>query len=166
MNIEQQIEKELDAIGRTLVQRFRKELVNQGHIATGKLHDTTKHKVHFKGDVATIKIVSKTNYSKAVNDGTKPHTPNLDAILDWIDDKKISYSSENEKHQIAAAIIRRIEIEGTPTKGSYNPDYTSNGYRKGYINRVVGFSKKGIKNKLQKKFGDIIKTEFRKATKK
>ena len=164
MKIQEQIGRELDAIGRTLVQRFRKELVNQGHIATGKLHDTTKHKVHFQGDEATIKIVSKTNYSKAVNDGTKPHTPNLDAILDWIDDKKISYSNENEKHQIAAAIIARIEIEGTPTKGSNQ--YSNNGYRKGYINRVVGFSKKGIKNQLQKKFGDIIKTEFRKATKK
>ena len=129
-----------------------------------KLHDTIKHKLVFNVYAATIKLVSKTNYSKAVNDGTKPHTPNLDAILDWIDDKKISYSSENEKHQIAAAIIRRIEIEGTPTKGSNQ--YSNNGYRKGYINRVVGFSKKGIKNKLQKKFGDIIKTEFRKATKK
>ena len=164
MKIQEQIGRELDAIGRTLVQRFRKELVNQGHIATGKLHDTTKHKVVFKGGEASIKIVSKTNYSKAVNDGTKPHTPNLDAILDWIDDKKISYSNENEKHQIAAAIIARIEIEGTPTKGSNQ--YSNNGYRKGYINRVVGFSKKGIKNQLQKKFGDIIKTEFRKATKK
>ena len=164
MKIQEQIGRELDAIGRTLVQRFRKELVNQGHIATGKLHDTTKHKVVFKGGEASINIISKTNYSKAVNDGTKPHTPNLDAILDWIDDKKISYSNENEKHQIAAAIIARIEIEGTPTKGSNQ--YSNNGYRKGYINRVVGFSKKGIKNQLQKKFGDIIKTEFRKATKK
>jgi len=164
MKIQEQIGRELDAIGRTLVQRFRKELVNQGHIATGKLHDTTKHKVVFKGGEASINITSKTNYSKAVNDGTKPHTPNLDAILDWIDDKKISYSNENEKHQIASAIIARIEIEGTPTKGSNQ--YSNNGYRKGYINRVVGFSKKGIKNQLQKKFGDIIKTEFRKATKK
>lgn len=164
MKIQEQIGRELDEIGRTLVQRFRKELVNQGHIATGKLHDTTKHKVVFKGGEASINIISKTNYSKAVNDGTKPHTPNLDAILDWIDDKKISYSNENEKHQIAAAIIARIEIEGTPTKGSNQ--YSNNGYRKGYINRVVGFSKKGIKNQLQKKFGDIIKTEFRKATKK
>lgn len=164
MKIQEQIGRELDEIGRTLVKRFRKELVNQGHIATGKLHDTTKHKVVFKGGEASINIISKTNYSKAVNDGTKPHTPNLDAILDWIDDKKISYSNENEKHQIAAAIIARIEIEGTPTKGSNQ--YSNNGYRKGYINRVVGFSKKGIKNQLQKKFGDIIKTEFRKATKK
>jgi|13_taG_2_1085334.scaffolds.fasta_scaffold00359_13 hypothetical protein len=164
MKIQEQIGRELDEIGRTLVKRFRKELVNQGHIATGKLHDTTKHKVVFKGGEASISITSKTNYSKAVNDGTKPHTPNLDAILDWIDDKKISYSNENEKHQIAAAIIARIEIEGTPTKGSNQ--YSNNGYRKGYINRVVGFSKKGIKNQLQKKFGDIIKTEFRKATKK
>ncbi len=164
MKIQEQIGRELDEIGRTLVKRFRKELVNQGHIATGKLHDTTKHKVVFKGGEASINITSKTNYSKAVNDGTKPHTPNLDAILDWIDDKKISYSNENEKHQIAAAIIARIEIEGTPTKGSNQ--YSNNGYRKGYINRVVGFSKKGIKNQLQKKFGDIIKTEFRKATKK
>ena len=111
MNIQEKIGRELDDIGRMLVQRLKKELVQQDHIATGKLHDTTKHKVVFKGGEASINITSNTNYSKAVNEGTKPHTPNLDAILDWIDDKGISYTNESEKHQIAAAIISRIEIE-------------------------------------------------------
>jgi hypothetical protein len=120
--------------------------------------------VVFKGGEASINITSKTNYSKAVNEGTKPHKPNLDAILDWIDDKGISYTNESEKHEIAAAIIFRIEIEGTPTKNSKK--YSNNGFKTGYINRVVGFSKKGIKNRLQKKFGDLIRTEFKEATRK
>ena len=164
MNIQEKIGRELDDIGRMLVQKLKKELVQQDHIATGKLHDTTKHKVVFKGGEASINITSKTNYSKAVNEGTKPHSPPIDAILDWIDDKGITYANEGEKHQIASAIISRIEIEGTPTKNS--KAYSNNGFRTGYINRVVGFSKKGIKNRLQKKFGDLIRTEFREATRK
>lgn len=163
-NITTILRKELNLIGKDLVKSIKNELANQRHIATGKLANTTNHKVNVSQTEGNLLISSKAKYWRAVNDGTKPHTPPFEDIMQWMDDKGIAYANEAEKKQIANAIIRRIEIEGTPTKGSFAR--TGATFRRGYLNRSVGSKKQSITRRLQKVIGDQIKVEFNKVIKK
>ena len=158
------LRKELDLIGKDLIKSIKKELVNQRHIATGKLANTTNHKVDVSQTEGNLLISTKSKYWSYVNDGTKPHTPPFEKIMEWIDDKGIPYSDELEKKQIANAIMRRIAIEGTPTKGSFAR--TGATFRRGYLNRSIGSKKQSITKRLQKVIGDQIKVEFNKVIKK
>ena len=166
MGVLKKIKDKLDVVGFDLVKKFKKELKEQGHNASSKLHDSIKHRLSFKGEDAFIEITSKTNYAQKVNKGQKPHAPNLDNILDWIEDRKktIPYSSEQEKHEIAYAIIRSINQQGTPTAEAFS--WTQNGRRIGYMDFVIQNNKRKIKRELVKEFGKIIRTEFRNVNKK
>ena len=164
MDIRTILNSELNIIGRDIKKALVNELMNQKHIATGKLAATTKHKVNVSNSEAEVRITSKAKYWSAIDNGTRPHSPPFDRIMQWIDDKGISYANEAEKARIATAIIRRIEIEGTPTKGSFAR--TGATHRTDYINRAINPQKSKIKKRLQKAIGDNIKVQSTKTIKK
>ena len=63
-----------------------------------------------------------------------------------MDVKKINPEDGKTKKQVAYAIAKRIAIEGTPTKGSY--EHTDNTFRKGFVNRVFGSNRKHIEKQI------------------
>ena len=96
-----------------------------------------------------LDVFTDKDYIHELNEGQKPHAPKLQNILDWIEKRKdtIPYRSEQEKHEIAYAIIRRINLEGTPTKGAVK--YTDNGRRIGFIEQGINTNKTQITKKIQ-----------------
>jgi len=157
-------DRTINEIGKKFVARFREELKQQDHIATGNLSDTMFYDLVEGDDFVDLVIQTRAKYVDAVNDGQKAGTyPNLDAIMDWMDAKKIAYSSQSEKVSIAGRIAKRIQMEGIPTKGA--KQFSFNGYRTGFINRVVGSSQRHFINDMHNAIGKDIDNIFNKLPK-
>ena len=141
------VRKVLANIGDKLVMQLKRELKNQMHIATGKLRDGINYEIKTLGKNTVLRINAEgADYAAIVNDGAPPHFPNIDAIMEWMDVKKINPEYGKTKKQVAYAIAKRIAIEGTPTKGSY--EHTDNTFRKGFVNRVFGSNRKHIEKQI------------------
>ena len=157
-------DKTINSIGKKFVQRFRKELEQQDHVATGRLSDTLHYDLEEGKSFVLFKVKTFADYAHLVNEGQKPFSPNVDAIMDWMDAKKIPYSSQSEKVSIANAIVRRIAAEGIPTKGSYQ--FSFNGFRTGFINRVVGSNERHFLNDIETSISKDIDNIFKDIPKK
>lgn len=157
--------KTMSVIGNKFVDRFRKELSNQNHIASGTLSNTMHFKIkRGKRDLDLI-VQSKADYIREVNEGQKPFDWDVSEILDWMDDKdrngtnKKFPSDPKERKKIAFLIARKIAQEGTPTRNS--KEFSNNTYRKGFINRVVGSNERhffnDIHNAVEQDVDNILK---------
>jgi len=146
--------KTIGDIGNKFVDRFRKELSQQNHIASGTLTNTMHFKIkRGKRDLDLI-VQSKADYIREVNEGQKPFNWDVSEILDWMDDKDKNGTNKNfpsdpkERKKIAFLIAKKIAQEGTPTRNS--KEYSNNTYRKGFINRVVGSNERHFFNDIHK----------------
>ena len=157
------LQKVFKEIGKKLVFEFKRELEQQGHRASksGSVIDG----IAFKTSIMGLDVFTDKDYIHALNEGQKPHAPKLQNILDWIEKRKdtIPYRSEQEKHEIAYAIIRRIKLEGTPTKGAFK--YTDNGRRTGFIEQVINTNRTQITKDIQAAVGKDINILFTKLPK-
>lgn len=157
------LEKVFKQIGKKLVFQFKRELEQQGHRASksGSIIDG----IAFKTSIMGLDVFTDKDYIHALNEGQKAHAPNLQNILDWIEDRKstIPYANEQEKHEIAYAIIRKIKLEGTPTSGSFK--YSDNGRRTGFIEQVINTNKQQITKDIQSAVGKDIEILFTKLPK-
>ena len=79
--------KTIGTIGNKFVNRFRKELSQQNHIASGTLSNTMHFTVKSKKNELDLIIQSKADYIREVNEGQKPFNWNLSEIMDWMDDR-------------------------------------------------------------------------------
>lgn len=159
-NILKTFDRTINEIGKKFVTRFREELKQQDHIATGNLSDTMHYDLVRGKDSIDLVVQTRAKYVDAVNEGQKAGTyPNLDAIMDWMDAKKIPYGSQSEKASIASRIAKRIQMEGTPTKGS--KQFSFNGFRTGFINRVVGSNERHFINDMHNAIGKDIDNIFK-----
>lgn len=159
-NILKTFDRTINKIGKKYVARFREELKQQDHIATGNLSDTMHYDLVEGKDFIDLVIQTRAKYVDAVNEGQKAGTyPNLDAIMDWMDAKKIPYGSQSEKVSIASRIAKRIQMEGSPTKGS--KQFSFNGFRTGFINRVVGSNERHFLNDIDKSISTDINNIFK-----
>lgn len=141
------VRKVLAKIGDKLVMQLKRELENQGHIATGRLQNGISYDIKTLGRNTVLSVNAEgADYAAIVNDGAEPHFPNIDAIMKWMDVKGISPDDGKTKKQVAYAIAKRMQIEGIPTKGSY--EYSNNGYRKGFVNRVFGSNRRHIEKEI------------------
>lgn len=157
------LEKVFKQIGKKLVFQFKRELEQQGHRASksGSIIDG----IAFKTSIMGLDVFTDKDYIHALNEGQKAHAPNLQNILDWIEDRKstIPYANEQEKHEIAYAIIRKIKLEGTPTSGSFK--YSDNARRTGFIEQVINTNKQQITKDIQSAVGKDIEILFTKLPK-
>ena len=146
----QDFREDVEALGSKLVEDLRKELVAQGHVAKGLLHDTLDFKVsHSRNDI-TLHINGQ-GYSEFVERGRKKgKRPPLKAIYDWVVTKGISDPKKSQR-SIAFAIATAIGRHGTPLRGSY--EHTRNGRRKNFISITLKKNKELIESTV-KLFGD------------
>jgi|TARA_R100000479_G_scaffold175436_1_gene126484 hypothetical protein len=146
--------KTIGTIGNKFVDRFRKELSQQNHNASGTLSNTMHFTVKSKKDELDLIIQSKADYIRQVNEGQRPFDWDLSEILDWMDDKDKNGNNKkfpdnpNERKRMAINIAKKISQEGTPTRNS--KQYSNNTFRRGFINRVVGSNERHFFNDIHK----------------
>lgn len=111
---------EIKTIVGDLLQRYKDEIKNSGHSASGDLEKTARYKLQFSGRYFEV-IFQLQDYWKYLENGTKPHFPPIDAIERWIQVKRIVPRTVTDKvpttRQLAFLISREISVNGTkPTK--------------------------------------------------
>ena len=93
---------------------YKQEL--QNNKATGTLANTASYMTKFDGKYLTISL-NLQDYWKYVEDGTKPHFPPIEDILQWIKVKPVLPRKNNGKlptqKQLAYLISRKISKVGT-----------------------------------------------------
>ena len=111
---------EIKTIVGDLLQRYKDEIKNSGHSASGDLEKTARYKLQFSGRYFEV-IFQLQDYWKYLENGTRPHFPPIDAIERWIQVKRIVPRTVTNKvpttRQLAFLISREISVNGTkPTK--------------------------------------------------
>lgn len=137
-----EFQKDFDLIGYSITQELVKELEGQGHRATGDLIRSVISTTQVYLDTIEASI-SNLSYGKTVNDGIPAskiprygaeYGNLLYALVKWIRIKKLAFGAD-KAYRFAQNIIKKAQIEGIPTKGSYK--FSKNGRRTGWIDYVV-----------------------------
>lgn len=107
----------IEELATNLVNSYRQKIKNTGHRASGALGDSLTAKI-FANDDSVVVTIDGEEYAKYLEDGTKPHFPPVDAILQWIRVKPVIPRAINGKlpteQQLAFLIGRKISEKGTP----------------------------------------------------
>ena len=114
------ISREVRDIAKELLERYKKEIEDSGHKASGNLQNSTKYQCTINGSILEVSFILP-EYWAYLENGTRPHFPPVSALEDWIRVKKIIPSSASglvpTTRQLAYVMARSISIHGTkPTK--------------------------------------------------
>lgn len=115
-----EITQEINSICAEILNRYKDEIKNSGHYASGELANTASYKVKWDGKYFEL-FFSLQDYWKYLENGTKPHFPPIDKIEQWVRVKPIVPQAMNGRvpstKQVAYLIARSISIKGTkPTQ--------------------------------------------------
>lgn len=107
---------QFDDVLKGFKEAFKQRILNENHNASGNLMNSMMWEVNESGNHYIITITLP-EYAMYLENGTKPHFPNLDAIKSWIQVKHIVPRANNGKvpttNQLAYLIGRKIAKEGT-----------------------------------------------------
>lgn len=135
---------------------IRKEIKNQGHVATGNLLNSVRTEITDKGDTLVGRVYIA-DYAGILNKGVKasrvPYTRGsgagssryIDALIGWIRVIKPGMS-DVERKSFAFAIANKAKKEGHPTRGSYA--FSQNGRRTGWAKAAIQDNSDSIKQLL------------------
>ena len=165
-NILKTFDRTINKIGKTYVESFKNEVLQQNHSASGKLVNTMKYSLKESKDSVDLVVQTLAQYFMEVNDGVPPKQWDLDDVLQWMDDRDSNPnntfkfpSARGDRYIMAINIARKIAREGT--KNSKTEYLSYNGFRKGFIDRVVKFHEKNfekdIDNAIQQDIDNIFK---------
>ncbi len=129
--------KRLSKIGDDLVSRIKKELQEQGHVATGSLIESIDYKIKVTRSGYVINILADDPKATFVDEGVpsqkvKIGRDYIEGLSDWLNIVQPSLSIK-ERKKVAFAIAITSTREGTPTKNAFR--YSNNGRRTGFISR-------------------------------
>lgn len=122
-----EVTNEITAIVSELLERYKTNIDESGHKASGDLQNTAKFKCSYNGKWFEVTFIL-VDYWKYLENGTKPHFPPVkddgsdkSTIEKWITVKHIIPTTKNGRvpttKQLAFMIARSISIHGTkPTK--------------------------------------------------
>ena len=112
------LKEKLNILGAFIVDKLRKELLDQGHKNTGALMDSIRYEVKASGNNVSLLFYAK-GYSKFVDEGIRAGKwVNPYALAEWVEQKGIA-TGEKEIKAAAFAIRYSIFKQGSPTKGAY-----------------------------------------------
>jgi hypothetical protein len=122
-------------IGKLIINELQKELIGQGHEATGNLVNSFEQRVIPIPDGMALEILMD-DYGTYVNNGRKAGGKKvpISVLVEWIERKAI-VNGNREVKSLAFAIQQTIFKEGSPTAGSFK--FTTNGRRAGFIDFVI-----------------------------
>lgn len=147
-------------VGKLIIASLQKELLGQGHKATGNLINSFEQRVIELPNSIVIEILMD-EYGIYVNEGRKTGGKKvpISVLVEWIERKAIA-SGDKEVKSMAFAIQNTIHKEGIPTKGSFK--FSNNGRRKGFIDFVIDNELDDVYNELEqqvfKGYDDTIAT--------
>ncbi len=106
-------------VGKLIIASLQKELIEQGHKATGNLVNSFEQRVIEVPNSIVIEILMD-EYGIYVNEGRKTGGKKvpINVLVDWIERKAI-VNGDKEVKSLAFAIQQTIHKEGIPTKGSF-----------------------------------------------
>ena len=138
---------DFNKVGKLIIASLQKELIEQGHEATGKLINSFEQRVIEVPNSIVIEILMN-DYGIYVNEGRKPGGKKvpINVLVDWIERKAI-VNGDKEVKSLAFAIQQTIHKGGMPTKGSFK--FSKNGRRKGFIDFVIDNKLDGAINELE-----------------
>lgn len=165
-NILKTFDRTINEIGKMYVESFKNEILQQNHSASGKLVNTMKYGLKENKDSVDLVIQTLAQYFMEVNDGVPPKKWDLDDVLQWMDDRdsnpnnRFKFPSiKAERVIMAINIAKKIAREGT--RNSKTEYLSYNGFRTGFIDRVVKFHEKNfekdIDNAIQQDIDNIFK---------
>jgi len=125
----------LKKLGTFLVTELSKELLAQGHKATGKLINSIESDAVISPDKATLQI-SFEDYGIFVDSGRKKGAKKvpIQALINWIIAKSLA-SGDREIKNMAFAIQTNIFKQGIPTRNSNQ--FSRTGSRTGFIDNTL-----------------------------
>ena len=147
-------------VGKLIIASLQKELLGQGHKATGNLINSFEQRVIELPNSIVIEILMD-EYGIYVNEGRKTGGKKvpINVLVEWIERKAIA-SGDKDVKSMAFAIQNTIHKEGIPTKGSFK--FSNNGRRKGFIDFVIDNELDDVYNELEqqvfKGYDDAIAT--------
>lgn len=108
----------IEKVANDFVAAYRQQVIGSGHFASGRLNDSLSTKVWLHDDSVTVTIDGEA-YAKYLNNGTRPHFPPVDKILEWIRVKPVlprpmGNGKLPTERQLAFLIARKISEDGTP----------------------------------------------------
>ena len=157
-------------VGKLIIASLQKELIGQGHDATGNLINSFEQRVIELPNSIVLEILMD-EYGIYVNEGRKTGGKKvpINVLVEWIERKAI-VNGDKEVKSLAFAIQNTIHKEGIPTKGSFK--FSNNGRRKGFIDFVIDNELDGVYNELEQQvfegYDDAIATivkDFNKSNK-
>ena len=147
-------------VGKLIIASLQKELIEQGHQASGNLVNSFEQRVIEVPNSIVIEILMD-EYGIYVNEGRKTGGKKvpINVLVDWIERKAI-VNGDKEVKSLAFAIQQTIHKEGIPTKGSFK--FSNNGRRKGFIDFVINNELDEVYNELEQQvfegYDDAIAT--------
>jgi hypothetical protein len=134
-------------IAKLIISSLQKELIEQGHKATGNLVNSFEERVIELPNSMVLEILMD-DYGIYVNNGRKSGGKKvpIDVLVKWIERKGIA-SGDKEVKNAAFAIQNKIWQEGSPTSGSFK--FTNNGRRTGFIDFVIDNKLNEVYNELE-----------------
>ena len=147
-------------VGKLIIASLQKELIEQGHEASGNLVNSFEQRVIEVPNSIVIEILMD-EYGIYVNEGRKAGGKKvpIDVLIQWIYRRGIA-SGDKEVKNVAFAIQQKIWKEGSPTSGSFK--FSNNGRRKGFIDFVINNELDEVYNELEQQvfegYDDAIAT--------
>lgn len=136
-----------------LQNKYKDNLLLSDRVATGELVKSVQYKTDFK-DKEFIICLELEDYYKYVENGTKPHFPPVNAILNWIKAKPVLPTPINGKlptpQQLAYLIGRKISEVGT--EGSHDLEKSSKTISEEYEELILEALEKDINEDLDQTF--------------
>lgn len=136
-----------------LQNKYKDNLLLSDRVATGELVKSVKYKLDFK-DKEFIIYLDLEDYYKYVENGTRPHFPPVNAILNWIKAKPVLPTPINGKlpttKQLAYLIGRKISEVGT--EGSHDLEKSSKTISEEYEELILEALEKDINEDLDQTF--------------
>ena len=134
-------------VGKLIIASLQKELIEQGHQATGNLVNSFEQRVIEVPNSIVIEILMD-EYGIYVNEGRKSGGKKvpINVLVEWIERKAI-VNGDKEVKSLAFAIQQTIHKEGSPTAGSFK--FSKNGRRKGFIDFVIDNELNEVYNELE-----------------
>jgi hypothetical protein len=156
-----------DTIGKTITNFMLSELIQQGHKATGKLAESIEHETQTLLDGLTT-TVSYLDYGQTVNDGVPankiPIGKSFEAfkflteIMNWVRFKGFAGTLDKDIKRVSKFIVRKMAIEGIPTKNSFN--FSNNGRRTRWVDYTIDSKERYMGEQIENISYDFVHNMF------
>jgi hypothetical protein len=163
------IKDNLNELGVYLTRELTRELLQQGHKATGSLIKSISQAVEFYKN-ALVLIIEYNDYGAVINNGVKPakipfgkkggggKSAYIQGLYDWVFNTKKLATTEKEALGITFAIAHTHREYGMPTPKSFS--FSSNGRRVGFQDYVLAEKSDEIINLIQKNIDEPVWATF------